>query len=237
MNSFVAATLLAGLLASAASSQTVPGYRDLFNGRDLSGWVNVNTDPDTWSVRDGLLICSGRPIGVMRSEKQYENFILHIEWRHMEPGGNSGVFAWSNAHPNPNNRLPDGVEIQMLELEWPNLHKRDGVTPPIAYVHGEVWGVGGVKTTPDNPRGERSMSVENRCKGKGEWNTYDVVAVDGVIKLAVNGKFVNGISRSTRKKGYFCLESEGGLIHFRNIRVMELPPGVTTPEQVAPELN
>ncbi|MBI5281801.1 MAG: DUF1080 domain-containing protein [Candidatus Solibacter usitatus] len=237
MNSFLAATLLTGLLTFAASSQTVPGYRDLFNGRDLSGWVNVNTDPDTWSVRDGLLICSGRPIGVMRSEKQYENFILHIEWRHMEPGGNSGVFAWSNAQPNPNNRLPDGVEIQMLELDWPNLHKRDGVTPPIAYVHGEVWGVGGVKTTPDNPRGERSMSVENRCKGKGEWNTYDVVAVDGVIKLAINGKFVNGISRSTRRKGYFCLESEGGLIHFRNIRVMELPPGVTTPEQVAPELN
>jgi hypothetical protein len=153
----------------------------------------------------------------------------------MEAGGNSGVFVWSNAKPNPNDRLPNGVEVQMLELEWPNLNKRNGVTPPAAYVHGEVWGVGGVKTTPDNPRGERSMSIENRAKGKGEWNTYDVVAVDGVIKLAVNGKFVNGISRSTQKKGYFCMESEGGLIHFRNVRIMELPPGVTTPEQAAPD--
>ena len=79
------------------------------------------------------------------------------------------------------------------------------------------------------------MSVENRAKGKGEWNTYDVVAVDGVIKLAVNGKFVNGISRSTQKKGYLCLESEGGEIHFRNIRILELAPGVTTAEQTAPE--
>jgi hypothetical protein len=162
----------------------------------------------------------------MRSEKQYENFILHIEWMHMEAGGNSGVFAWSNAKPFERNRLPDGVEIQMLELDWPKLNTRNGVVPPIAYVHGEVWGVGGVKTVPDNPRGERSMSIENRCLPRGTWNTYDVVAVDGVIKLSVNGKFVNGVSRSTQKKGYLCLESEGAEIHFRNIRILELPPGV-----------
>ena len=81
------------------------------------------------------------------------------------------------------------------------------------------------------------MSIENRCQGRGEWNAYDVVAVDGVIKLSVNGKFVNGISRSTQKKGYLCLESEGAEIHFRNIRILELPPGVTRPEQVAPALG
>ncbi|HWR36735.1 MAG TPA: DUF1080 domain-containing protein, partial [Clostridia bacterium] len=90
---------------------------------------------------------------------------------------------------------------------------------------------------PDNPRNERSKSIENRCKGRGEWNTYDVVAVDGTVKLAVNGKFVNGISRATQKKGYLCLESEGAEIHFRNIRLMELPAGVTTPEQSAPVLK
>src|SRR3989449_8551730 len=154
---------------------------------------------------------------------------------HMVPGGNSGVFVWSNARPGEKNRLPDGVEVQMLELDWVNLHKRDGVTPPLAYVHGELFGVGKVKTVPDNPRGERSMSVENRCKGRGEWNTYDVVAVDGVIKLSVNGKFVNGISRTTQKKGYISMESEGAKIFFRNIRIMELPPGVTSAEQSAPE--
>jgi hypothetical protein len=210
---------------------------DLFNGKDLTGWVNVNTAEDTWRIRDGLLICSGHPIGVMRTEKQYENFILHIEWMHMEPGGNSGVFAWSNARPNPNSRLPNGIEVQMLELEWPNLHQRNGVTPPVAYVHGELFGVDGVKIVPDNPRGERSMSVEYRCKGKGEWNVYDVVAVDGVIKLSVNGKFVNGIRSSSQKKGYLCMESEGAEIHFRNIRIMELPPGVTTADQTAPEVK
>ncbi len=195
----------------------------LFNGKDLSGWVNVNTDKDTWSVREGLLVSSGKPHGVLRSEKQYENFVLHIEWRHMEAGGNSGVFVWCDAVPGAN-RLPSGVEVQMLELEWPNLNKdKDGNPRPLAYVHGELFGAGKSKVVPDNPRGERSMSVENRCKGKGEWNTYDVVAVDGTVKLAVNGKFVNGVTKATPKKGYLCLESEGSEVHFRNIRIVELP--------------
>lgn len=224
------------LMAQPAQAQDLPQWRPLFNGKDLSGWVNVNTAPDTWSVKDGLLVCKGQPIGVMRSDRQYENFILHIEWRHMEPGGNSGVFAWSGAVPGEKNRLPDGVEVQMLDLEWVKLNTKNGVEPPIAYVHGELFGVGGVTTVPDNPRGTRSKSIENRVKPRGEWNTYDVVAVDGVIKLAVNGKFVNGIAKSTQKKGYLCLESEGAEIHFRNIRILELPPGVTTPEQTAPLL-
>jgi hypothetical protein len=215
------AIALVSLLIGSAAPPAV--FEDLFNGRDLTGWVNVNTDPDTWYVENGELICSGRPHGVMRSAKQYENFILHVEWMHTEPGGNSGVFVWSKAIPRAS-RLPDGVEVQMLELDWPKLHIRDGKVPPIAYVHGELFGVGGVTTVPDNPRGERSKSIENRCLPRGEWNTYDVVAVDGTIKLSVNGKFVNGISKSSQRKGYLCLESEGAKIHFRNIRIMELPP-------------
>ena len=235
MKRVVFAGLVGALCAAGLHAQSLPQYEDLFNGRDFTGWTNINTAEDTWKYRDGMLVCSGKPIGVMCSDKMYENFLLHVEWRHMEPGGNSGVFVWSSARPNPKSGLPDGVEVQMLELDWPKLNTRNGVTPPVAYVHGELFGVGGVKTVPDNPRGERSMSIENRAKGRGEWNTYDVVAVDGVIKLSVNGKFVNGISRSTQKKGYLCMESEGAEIHFRNIKIMELPPGVTSAEQVAPE--
>jgi hypothetical protein len=229
------ALVLAALLCPMpASAQTPAAYQELFNGRDLAGWVNVNTSPSTWAWRDGMLVCSGQPIGVMCTERPHENFVLHVEWRHMEPGGNSGVFLWSDARPGES-RLPNGVEVQMLELEWPRLNTKGGVTPPVAYVHGELFGVGGVKTTPDNPRGERSMSVENRALGRGQWNTYDVVAVDGVVKLSVNGKFVNGVRAATQKKGFLCLESEGALIHFRNVRLLELPPGVTTPEQSAPD--
>lgn len=185
-------------------------------------WFQVNTEADTWKVDGDILKCTGLPIGVIRSEKEYENFIMHIEWSHKEPGGNSGTFVWSTAVPGQN-RLPDGVEVQMLDLQWVKLNARDGVEPPIAYVHGELFGVGGVEIVPENPRGKRSMSRENRVLGTGEWNTYDVVCVDGNIKLSVNGKFVNGITSSTQRKGYICLEAEGAEIHFRNIQIIELP--------------
>ena len=211
----------------------VPQFVSLFNGKDLSGWVNVNTKPDTWTVKDGLLVCSGKPIGVMRSAKQYENFILHIEWRHMKAGGNSGVFVWSEGHIT-RGRLPKGMEVQMLELDWINIHrKRNGQPNDPGYVSGELFGAGGLTATPDNPRGRRSKSLEMRCKGKGEWNTYDIVCVDGTVKLAINGKFVNSIRNSSVRKGYLCLESEGSEIHFRNIRIMELPPGITSAKQTA----
>ncbi|MFT4693004.1 MAG: hypothetical protein ACI9OD_005246 [Limisphaerales bacterium] len=234
MRSLIAILVFFAALRTFAATQ-LPTFKPLFNGTDLSGWVDVNTSKETWYVEDGLLVCSGHPIGVMRSEKQYENFMLHIEWRHMEPGGNSGVFAWSEGKAAEGRRLPKGMEIQMLELQWPFIHADKNGTPrPIAYVHGELFGANGLKTVPDNPRGSRSKSIENRCKPKGEWNYYDVVCVDGVVKLSVNGKFVNGVSKASIKKGYLCLESEGAEIHFRNIQIMELPPGVTSKEQTAP---
>lgn len=227
--------LSALVLAASAEAEPAVGWLDLFNGRDLSGWIDVNTSPETWKVRDGLLICSGQPIGVMRSEKQYENFLLHIEWRHMEPGGNSGVFLWSEGVPAPGKTLPKGMEVQMLELQYPLLNReKDGSPRHPGYVSGELFGANGLEVMPDNPRGKRSMSWEMRCRGAGEWNTYDVVAVDGVVKLSINGKFVNGVSQATVRKGYLCLESEGAEIHFRNIRLLELPGGRVTPEQTAP---
>ena len=203
--------------------------KPLFNGKNLTGWVNVNTDKDTWKVKDGVLICSGHPIGVMRTAKQYENFIMEIEWMHMEPGGNSGVFIWSEGAPFKDKRLPKGMEVQMLELEWAPMHHQTD-----AYVHGELFPTMDMTAVPENPRGNRSKSIEKRCKGKGQWNKYLIVAVDGNIKLAINGKFVNGIRDSSRKKGYICLESEGSEIHFRNIRIMELPGGVLKPDEIAP---
>jgi hypothetical protein len=238
--SVATATALTGGAASpvaqvpAPAPASLPVWRDLFNGKDLTGWINVNTAPDTWSVRDGMLICTGKPIGVMRSDRMYENFVLYVEWMHLEPGGNSGMFLWSSAAPRGN--LPNGIEIQMLELDYVNQGRAGSPPRDIAYVHGETWGVGDVKAVPDNPRGIRSKSLENRALGRGNWNTYIVVAVDGVIKMSVNGKVVNGLSQSSQKKGYICMESEGAEIHFRNIRIMELPPGVTTPEQSAREL-
>ena len=56
----------------------------LFNGKDLTGWKpfasNSNADPTiVWSVSDGMIHCSGQPAGYMRTEKDYANYLLHVE--------------------------------------------------------------------------------------------------------------------------------------------------------------
>ena len=211
----------------------LPEFKQLFNRKDLSGFVDVNTSEVTWRVEDGLLICTGLPIGVMRTEKQYENFILDIEWRFMEAGGNSGVFVWADGTPYEDRPFPTGMEVQMLDPEWAVMNDR-----PEEYVHGHLFPVMGLEgTIPDNPSEVvqgRSYALENRVKGTGEWNRYLIACVDGTLKLSVNGKFVNGIRSTKRKKGYICPESEGAEIHFRKMDIMELPGGVITPDQIAP---
>jgi hypothetical protein len=85
-------TILALLFAAYLNAAEEPGFVPLFNGRNLDGWVNVNCAPETWSVTNGLIHCTGHPTGALRTPRQYENFILELEWRHLTRGGNSGVF-------------------------------------------------------------------------------------------------------------------------------------------------
>ena len=162
---------------------------------------------------------------MLRTDRHYENFVLQIDWMHIEPGGNSGLYVWTTG---AESRGPKGIEIQILDLDWVRLNTAQGEPPPpIAYVHGEFIARQRQEVRArQSARRAQHVAREPR-KGRGEWNTYTVVAVDGVIKLGVNGKFVNGIAQSAQKKGYLGLQSEGAEIHFRNIRIMELPPGVT----------
>ena len=46
---------------------TVPQFLYLLNGNRLANWVNVNTSPETWRIKNDVLVYSGHPIGVMRS--------------------------------------------------------------------------------------------------------------------------------------------------------------------------
>src|SRR5882672_5790090 len=67
-----------------------PGWRTLAQ----SDFTGVNGNPDTWTWKDGILHCSGRPIGVMRTRQKFTNLEMVVEWRHMRAAGNSGVFVW-----------------------------------------------------------------------------------------------------------------------------------------------
>lgn len=208
-------------------AQAEAPWRPLFNGRDLSGWVPVNVAPGTFSVRDGIIVSTGLPTGVMRTEAQYENFELELEWKHVVPGGNAGLFVWSDPVTARGQPFTRSIEVQIL----------DGRNTETYTSHGDVFSIHGARMTPDRPHpggAERCLPSEWRAKPAGEWNHYRVVCRDGDLKLAVNGKVVSGGTKCWPRQGYICLESEGSECHFRNIRIRELPSTHPRPEEIAP---
>ena len=104
------------LLASPALGDDAAGFVPMFNGRDLTGWVNVNTHPGTFFVKDGEIVTTGHPTGFLRTAKQYENFILEMEWMHVNKTevGNSGLFVWGDPLPAQGSGYTRGIEVQVL---------------------------------------------------------------------------------------------------------------------------
>ena len=218
-------------LAPALFAADPPKAVPLFNGKDLTGWVNVNGAPGTWKVKDGVVVTSGFPIGFLRTDKQYENFELEMEWMHVNTKdvGNSGLFVWADAVPQVGGPFTRGFEVQVLV----NYPKNDWATN-----HGDVFSVSGAFCKPDRPHPtrkgmQRCLPSEERAKGGGEWNHYKVIGKDGAIKLHVNGKEVSGVSECNPRKGYLALEAEGAECHFRNVKIVELPSNDPKAELVA----
>jgi hypothetical protein len=223
--SFSSIALMA--LAVCSSIRADDDFRPLFNGKDLSGWVPVNVAPETFTVRDGMIVSTGKPTGVMRTDRHYENFVMELEWRHLQPGGNAGLFVWSDALPAVGVPFTRSFEVQIL----------DGQNEPNYTSHGDVFGIWGAKMTPDRPHPAgwmRCLPSEKRARPSPEWNHYRISCQNGGLKLAVNGKEVSGASGCVPRTGYICLESEGSECHFRNLRIKELPsPGPAPAEKAA----
>ncbi len=217
---------LCGLLTSLAQADE-EGFQSLFDGKTLDGWVNINCDASTWTVQNGMIHCTGIPTGELRTERQYENFILELEWRHLKPAGNAGLFVWAEPISAPGVPFLRAIEVQILDHGYGNT---DHYT-----THGDIFPIHGSTMIPDPPsRGSRSFPSEKRSRPSPEWNHYRVTCQDGVIKLAVNGKEVSGGSQCNYRKGYIALESEGGVVDYRNIRIKELPSTHPSPAETAP---
>ncbi len=218
--------LLIGTVAAADDAKDESGFTPMFNGRDLTGWVNVNCAPSTFTVKDGEIITTGHPTGYLRTNRQHENFIAEFDWMHVPPKpgavGNSGFFVWCDPIPAVGTGYTRGIEVQVLvNLTYKN--KKGEIT---ATSQGDLFSIHGATCVPDRPHPDswaRCLPDGNYCKGEREWNHYRVEANDGRITLAVNGHMVSGVSKCNPRKGYLALESEGSECHFRNLKIKELP--------------
>ncbi len=228
---------LALFIAAALSAQAAEDeFVSMFNGRDLAGWTNINCAPETWTVKDGNIHCTGRPVGALRTLRHYENFIMEAEWRHLSSGGNSGIFMWGTPISAPGVPFLRGVEVQVLDHGYAEqFEKQNGKKSDWFTTHGDVFPIHGATMKPfGRHNGQRSFPSEERSKRSPEWNHYRIVASNGVLRLSVNGKEVSGGEECNYRKGYLALESEGAPVEFRNLRIKELPSNNPSPDVVAP---
>ncbi len=205
---------------------TAKGYADdqktidLFNGKDLSGWEFFLVDPnvkmeDVWSVKEGLLVCKGEPMGYLATSKEFKNFKLVVQWR-WAPGkepGNSGVLLRITGKPM---MLPKCVEAQL---------KSESA--------GDIWAFQGFQVANDSDR-FRTVTipelgdfmgvakVTGNEKKPGEWNEYEITLKGGNLTLEVNGQKVNECTGCDEVAGKIGLQSEGGEIQFRTVKILPL---------------
>lgn len=180
---------------------------ELFDGKTLDGW---KTSSEAWSVKDGVLTTKGKPAGVIRTKKDYENYVLTFEWRWPKDsqGGNSGLLVHTTT-PKEIGPWPKSIEVQ--------LHRGNA---------GDFWVIGNalnVENEKERKKGRRFLNLtDDSEKPFGEWNKMEVTCKGDTISVKVNGDLVNKATNCSSTKGAICFQAEGTPLQFRNIKLKKL---------------
>ena len=234
----VSLCLAGSLVAQQTPNPSIPAPVRAFIDDEAPGWRNlekgdftrVNSAEDTWTWKTDGLHCTGQPISVLRTVNLFTNFEMVVEWSHQKSGGNSGVFLWATPESiekltGTKPGLPKGIEVQILDHGYTEMMKQRGQKTDWFGTDGDVFAVG-IKMKPFpplSPDGSRSFPRKRLAKGHDEWNHYYIRAINGEVRLWVNGEEVSGGTACDPARGYICLESEGSPIIFRKLRIRQLP--------------
>lgn len=182
----------------------------LWNGKDFTGWNLFTTEEnidvlDIWTVRNGVIYCTGKPNGYMRTIDEYKNYYLHVEWRWPDEPTNSGVLLHTTG---PDKIWPRAIECQLQAGNAGDFVLMNG---PGITVNGEN------KQNPQQQYVVIPKKEQSSEKPAGQWNTYDIYCDADSIRCYVNGRLQNEGTAPTDTSGAICLQSEGGPIEFRHI--------------------
>ncbi len=170
----------------------------LFNGEDLNGWTfSGDNQTDTWSVKDGVLVDSGKPAGYIRTKKDYTNYVLRLQFRHVTKG-NSGVL----------------VRMVGEDKVWPKSIEAQGMTNSA----GDIFSIDKFPIESGRNRGRYTPKLHaSNEKPLGEWNQYEITLNGGDLELKVNELVQNKAKKCLETPGKICLQSEGSQKEFRNV--------------------
>jgi Domain of Unknown Function (DUF1080) len=210
-------------LARAADDAIVPTAKMvLFNGHDLSGWKAVarSEGETTWTVTNGVIHCSGKPTGFLRTEKNYRNYKLTVEWRFVRvapKADNTGVLVHMQL---PDNVWPDCIQYQGKSQNQGDLIFMSGAESKehLAFM-ADAKNAGRTDVKSDTPLAKRGPSNE---KPVGEWNLCEMTCDGDAIEVWVNGKSMNTATECNPSSGAIGFQSEGGEFEIRQVFVEPL---------------
>lgn len=196
-----------------AAGQGGTGVVDLFNGKDFTGWtffMRSNSAPEkTWSITNGVIQCTGKPAGYLRTEKTYQNYKLTVEWRFVKvapKANNTGIL----------------VNMQAQDKIWPQSIECQGQSGK----QGDFWLQSGANAAGFPGYGKKSVHVPmpgaSNEKPVGEWNVYEIIVSGDSVEAIVNGKSMNKISGCNVTSGFIGIQSEGAEIEVRMIHLRYL---------------
>ena len=186
---------------------------NLFNGKNLDGWKYVSAAnaplTNTWTVRNGILHCTGKPTGYLRTENfSFHDFKLTVDWRFVKlapKADNTGVL----------------VHIQEPDQVWPKCVQCQGKHG----AQGDLFLMMGAESKEhrgqdkNTPLPKRAASNE---KPIGEWNTCELICAGDSVKAFINGELMNEATECTVRSGAVGIQSEGAEIEIRRITLEPL---------------
>ncbi|WP_346854657.1 DUF1080 domain-containing protein [uncultured Draconibacterium sp.] len=188
-----------------------PGeWVNLFNGKDLSGWKQLNGKA-TYEVKDGVIVgttVANTPNSFLATEKEYGDFIFEVELL-VDNAMNSGIQFRSLSKADYMNGRVHGYqcEVDPADRAWSGGiydEARRGWLYPLDM----------------NPEGQKAFR-------RGEWNHYHIEAIGNSIRTWVNGIPCADLIDDVTLKGFIALQvhaignksEEGRQIKWRNIRI------------------
>ena len=190
------------------------GWTSLFNGKDLTGWKfcigEEGVDNDgTFTVEDGILICSGKPSGYMYTEKSYADYTLQFEFAFEKPTGlkNDSEFRGNS-----------GCLIHIGEKS------ALGVWPRSIEVQGANRQMGLILPIPRNVRCTHTFDKDALAKvvrPVGQFNKMEIEVQGGEMVISINGAVVSTVGDCELTEGPIGFQSEGSETHWKNIRIRE----------------
>jgi Protein kinase domain/Domain of Unknown Function (DUF1080) len=199
---------LPDLSATSAKTDT-EGFNPIFNGKDLSGWQTHPSQPNGWSVENGVLMGKGKYTHLYTERDDYTDVVVRYRAR-ITARGDAGVIVRASYGPIPGRNWPYGYEMQICTDDR------------LLYTKSMTGGIFG-----NGPRlASSGKQVKDSPVRAGDWFTGEILVQGGNVTTDVNGKKVAQINdRPSRvDRGRIALQSfgEGTVVEFASVDVKEL---------------